>query len=547
MQMRGHANRIQVIENKIHNLSYAVRDDLPYKEELRDFLAFQKYFFPLLEGQEFVISSPISRQSHHLILADTAKQIINHEIDRVIIGMPPSYGKTTWAVLLAAYGLGFYPRSRFIYISYESGVAITQSTKIRTIVSLPQFQKIFGVELSTHTHGKEFFITNHGGMVYAAGSKGAITSKHAGLAHIDEFGGCIFIDDFHKPSEVHSDTIREDQNENFHKTIRSRLNNRKTPIAVIAQRLHEGDLQAKLMSGKFDTHHWTRVIIPALDPAGNALDPSKHSKEELLKLKEINEYVYSAQYQQDPQPAGGGIFKRDKIVSLSAIPDNILATFITVDTAETAKTYNDATAFSFWGIYKLKQNNKETDILALVWLDAWEIWVEPCDLESKFMQFYYQCARFHVEPKLIGIEKKSTGTTLLSTLQKLPGLTVVDTIPHRTTGKYQIATNLQEDIKHALNRSNKIEGFLSCQSYVHSGRVGIMNNIIDSNGEELCINHLTKITANDTHIRDDLADTMRDAINMGLMSDFVLTFVNSQATSTKVPKGYKAIPKRARN
>jgi hypothetical protein len=539
-------NRINAIENKIAHLSLASQEKLPYKEDLRDFMAFQKYFFPFLEGQEFVISKPICREPHQIQLANLATRIINHDVERLIVNIPPSYGKTTWAVMLAAYGLAFYPRSRFIYISYSAGVAITQSTKIRCIVELRQYQQIFGVELSSHTRGKEFFITNHNGMVYAAGSEGTITSKHAGLAHIDEFGGCIFIDDFHKPNEVHSDTIRDRQNENFHKTIRSRLNNRKTPIIFIGQRLHEGDLPALLMGGQFDTHVWEKFILEALDPAGNALDPSKHTKEELMRLREINEYVYSAQYQQNPQPAGGGIFKRDKITVLDQIPDNIMSSFLTVDTSETARTHNDATAFSFWGLYKLKQNGKETNITALVWLDAWEIWVEPCDLENKFMQFYYQCARFHVEPKLIGIEKKSTGTTLLSTLQKLPGLTVIDTIPHRTTGKYQNAGNLKEDIKIAMSRANKIEGFLSCQSYVHSGRVTVMNNIFDTNGEELCINHLTKITANDTHIRDDLGDTMRDAINMGLMSDYVLNLSN-HAQVQPVIKGYRGTLKRVRH
>ena len=33
---------------------------------------------------------------------------------------------------------------------------------------------------------------------------------------------------------------------------------------------------------------------------------------------------------------------------------NVLYSFITADTAETSKSYNDATVFSFWGIYEIE-------------------------------------------------------------------------------------------------------------------------------------------------------------------------------------------------
>jgi hypothetical protein len=530
-----HLDRITKLEQK-YNGKQIFQDNLPYKYELKDFLTFEKFFFPLLEGQEFKISQPLCREPHQIILARTAHRIIEHDLDRVIVNIPPSSGKTTWAVLLGGYGLGHFPRSRFIYISYEAGVAITQSNKIRLLVNLPEFERIFGVSLSDHTRGKEFFITNHGGMVYAAGSMGAITSKHAGLKHTEEFGGCIFIDDFHKPVEIHSDLIREREVQNFHKTIRSRTNSIKTPIVFIGQRLHEGDLPGLLYGGEFDTRKWEKILIPGLDPALNSWDPAIVSKEELLKLKDMNEYVFYSQYQQDPQPAGGGIFKLSKLTILDNIPDNIIATFITVDTAETSKTFNDATAFSFWGIYRVKQNGLETNQYALHWLNCWEIRVEPDQLENHFMQFYFECCRFKPTPIAIGVEKKSTGTTLLSVLQKLSGVSVVDTIPYRH--KRANMEGLAEDIKYAVGRANKIDGFLACQSFVHSGRVTFIKN---SKISDLCINHLTKITANDTHMHDDIADTMRDAINMGLMTDFIVSLIPSHVQQPKVMKGYKAI------
>jgi hypothetical protein len=536
-------NRINKLEQKISATRFS-GDKLPTKESLRDFMTFQKYFFYLRRRQQFQISQPICRQSHHLILADLVPDIISHKLNRLLIRMPPRSGKTEWAVGLCAYGIAFYPDSEFIYASYSHVVASEQTDKIKKIVQLPEFKMIFGVEVSTDSRAKDHFKTNSGGSVIAAGVGGSIVSFGAGRFHGDDFGGLIIFDDIHKPEDVHSDVIRQRNKAWFPETLKTRLNNpRMTPMIGIGHTLHEDDILSNLartgnpeVIEKFDTEEWTDICIQALDVNGHSFYPEKYTPEKLIEMSKVNEYVYWSQYQQRPQPAGGSIFKHDKIKILDEIPDNIVVTFITVDTAETSKTYNDATAFSFWGLYKIKENGRETDVYALHWLNAWEIRVEPSELEENFMQFYFECCRFTPSPVVVGIEKKSTGTTLLSVLQKLSKLYVVDTIPHRTNTK--APQNYSEDLKRALNRSNKIDGFLACQSYVHSGRVTFIKN---SKISDLCINHLTKITANDTHSHDDLADTMRDAINMGLMSNFVINLAPSSTQAPGVIKGYRAI------
>ena len=70
-------------------------------------------------------------------------------------------------------------------------------------------------------------------------------------------------------------------------------------------------------------------------------------------MQEKSPYVFSSQFQQNPIPAGGSIFKPDWFVTLDFEPE-ILMTFITADTAETNKSYNDATVFCFWGLYEIE-------------------------------------------------------------------------------------------------------------------------------------------------------------------------------------------------
>ena len=112
-------------------------------------------------------------------------------------------------------------------------------------------------------------------------------------------------------------------------------------------------------------------------------------------MRDLQPYVFSSQYQQNPIPPGGSLFKVDNFPILDKEP-KILITFITVDTAETSKEINDATVFSLWGIYKIEHFGKETELYGLHWLNCVEMFVEPKDLQAEFMQFYASAAKFNL-------------------------------------------------------------------------------------------------------------------------------------------------------
>ena len=64
------------------------------------------------------------------------------------------------------------------------------------------------------------------------------------------------------------------------------------------------------------------------------------------------------------------------------------------DTAETAKSYNDATVFSFWGVYEIESYGVKTGQYGLHWIDTLECRVEPKDLKGTFLEFWQQCMRY---------------------------------------------------------------------------------------------------------------------------------------------------------
>lgn len=477
----------------------ALASTLDPTEELRyrllgSFLDFTRYFFKCRTGQKFELSQPTSRESHYLTIAKSLTACHRGDANRLIINIPPRYGKTEMVIHWIAWCLARNPRCEFIYVSYSSRLASRQTATIRNIVTHPEYRRLFGIELANDQNAKDNFQTKEGGVVYAAGASGSVTGMGAGIKGREDFGGAIVIDDILKPSEATSDVQRKSINKWYFNTLISRQNNGdKTPIVFIGQRLHEDDLGGNLIDG-FDGHKWDTVVIPALSENGHALLPSLHSEEDLHRMAKTMPYEFAAQYQQNPQPAGGGIFKREWFAELEENPD-VLATFITADTAETDKTYNDATVFSFWGLYKIKINEVETELYGLHWLDCHELWCEPKDLKAEFLSFWSDCMRFNVKPKAAYIEKKSTGTTLISILKDIQGLNIIEIERNRSSG-------------------SKSQRFLECQPYIASKQVSLLEG---AKHAAHCIDHMVKITANDSHRHDDIADTLADAVKIALI------------------------------
>lgn len=467
-------------------------------------LLFTQTFFKLRTGHEFKLSQPICREPHVITLCRALTQVLEGNTQRLIINIPPRYGKSELVIHFIAWALSRYPDSQFLYISYAHMLAKKQTQTIRQIVSLPAYKKLFDIKLSDSSSAKDNFETVQGGCVYAAGSGGAITGRGAGLQNVERFAGAIIIDDIHKPDDVGSDVMREGVLDWYYNTLQSRVNSRHTPIVFIGQRVHEQDLVTTLQ----ESGDWTTVVLPALDKAGNALNPSQHDVSALLKLKKESPYVFAAQYQQHPQPAGGGIFRPEWFYLLDQEPTFHL-TFITVDTAETDKTYNDATVFSFWGLYTINDQAIETNQYALHWIDCVELHIEPKDLQAELRHFYIQTSRHPIKPCVIAIEKKSTGVMLLSLLKDWRGIEI-------------------RQIERSMLSGSKVTRFLEIQPIIASQRVSLLQ---DAKHKNLCLNHCKKITANNTHRYDDIADTLYDAVKIALI-DQSLSFNAHQKNQT---------------
>ena len=225
-------------------------------------LNFTLFFFKELYKRDFVIGQ------HHLRIAEALDRVMRGESTRLMINMPPRYGKTEQAVKgFIAGGLAVNPRAKFIHLSYSDGLARDNSRGVQEIVRSASYQRLFP-GTAPDTSNTQRWRTKAGGGLYAVSSSGQVTGFGAGLvdeeerlldetsdttliAEVEEmerawgdstFGGAIVIDDPIKPDDARSDLVREKVNQKFETTIRNRVNSRRTPIVIIMQRLDEHDL-----------------------------------------------------------------------------------------------------------------------------------------------------------------------------------------------------------------------------------------------------------------------------------------------------------------
>lgn len=482
------------------------------KEELAaklkgSFLLFCQFFFEVITGREFIVSKPIGRESHQITIARELTKVFRRELKTDCLGIcvPPRAGKSVLLSMWTAWCYAHYPDCNFLYISYSHELAAKHTAFIKQIMTSAQYVYLFGTELKKDSRAKDKFQTMCNGGVAAFGSGGAIVGQDAGLPNLKRFTGAVIIDDPIKIDEAASDRVRTSVNDNYKETIVQRAPTG-VPILFIGQRAHEDDLAAFLQSGN-DIKSWEFVNLKALDDAGNALYPEVHPLEHLLKMQEKSPYVFASQMQQDPLPAGGGLFKPEWFVFLDEEPE-LLCTFITADTAETDKSWNDATVFSFFGLYEIETMGKKTGIMGLHWLDCVELRIEPKDLEAEFLDFFANCSYHPMPPHVAAIEKKSTGVTLVSTLDKLRGISVRKIERTRASG-------------------SKTQRFIDIQSIVASKQISFTK---DARHADMCINHMSKITASDAHRWDDIADTLSDSIRLALIEK---TIHNTSETSKK--------------
>lgn len=293
-----------------------------------DTLFATRFFFASETGQKFNVGE------HHKTIAQAFDEVFEGKTRFLIINLPPRYSKTEMKKSFVKKGLAMNPASKYILTSYSANLALDDSEKIKDAVMSDWYMNLFPeVQIKRDAKAKQKWYTTAGGGIYATSSCGQITGFGAGVVQTEEadilaflngddfepedkpkedeqtsdpkrkFGGAIIIDDPLKVIDADSPIMRQKVIDIFEGTIRSRVNDRNTPIIVIMQRLHKDDLCGYLQRPE-EKYDWKVISLPAIvteeDGTERALYPFKHSLEELRTMREQNKYVFETQYQQNP-------------------------------------------------------------------------------------------------------------------------------------------------------------------------------------------------------------------------------------------------------
>lgn len=403
----------------------------------KDLLFFTRYIYKENTRRNFIIAP------HFIQIANTLQEVAKGNIKRLIINIPPRYGKTELAVkCFIAWCLANNPQSKFIHLSYSDNLALDNSSQTKEYIESDSFQKLWQMKLKKDAQSKSKWFNDYGGGVYATASGGAITGFGAGVAESKVFAGAIIIDDPLKPDDAFSEVKRKAVNERFNNTIRSRVNDRDTPIIVIMQRLHEDDMSGFLLNGG-SGEDWTHLCLPALNENNEPLWEDKHTFDELEQIRQGSRYTFAGQYMQTPSPDEGGEWKKNwfEIINKQSIPP--IKWNMYIDGAYTKDNANDPTGIQIAGKY----NN---DYIILTSIDKY---LEMPEL-LKFIPEFIKATG--VQISMIYVEPKASGKSIAQLIKK------------------QTKLNIAE-IKSDFVQMSKIERARSVSPFIESGRVKLID------------------------------------------------------------------------
>jgi hypothetical protein len=140
---------------------------------------------------------------HIQLLAEHLEAVTAGQITRLVVNLPPRYMKSilvsvawpTWEWIRK-------PQLRYIFASYSESLAIKLSVDRRLVLQSPWYVGRWGdrVRLTDDQNEKAEFANDQRGSMMAMSLSGSVTGKG---------GDRIIVDDAHNPSDILSDTIRD--------------------------------------------------------------------------------------------------------------------------------------------------------------------------------------------------------------------------------------------------------------------------------------------------------------------------------------------------
>lgn len=303
-------------ENRINDT------ETPVEKAAHDLLTYTKLTYPAYREDHF----------HEHLAAEITKLVMDAKhgkATKLMVFAPPQHGKSE---LVSTRTPGFWLANNqdlpVGLVSYAASLAYRNSRQARDVLATQQFFDIFrDMRDPLNWRQNDWHLLNRKGYCLAVGVGGAITGHGFGLGIVD--------DPVENWAAAQSETLRESIWAWWNGTFTTRLW-QNASLLFIMTRWNEDDLAARILANEGRVEEggaWKVLSYPALSlgegdilnrPLGEPLAPSRYGKEYLEDLREkLGEYVWNAEYQQNPTPPKGSMFKVGRIEIVNAVPAEI--------------------------------------------------------------------------------------------------------------------------------------------------------------------------------------------------------------------------------
>jgi len=341
------------------------------------------------------------------------------QIRNLLITIPPGHMKSLIvSVFWPAWMWSWRATWRGIFSSYDSTLAIRDSTKTRQLLDSPWFKETFqpAWRFSTDQNVKSYFQNTQ---------MGFRLSLHVG-GGTGYRGDATVVDDPMNAMDRYSDEKRKRVINWWDTTMSSRFSNQETGSRIIiAQRLHQEDLPGHVIAkgeyehlnlpSEYEPARAAKTSIGWSDPRttpGELLFPALFPRPVLEQAKkDLGSLDYAAQHQQDPGVLEGSLFKRNwwKYYDAGDLPRRFDVVVLSLDCNFKETADGSFVVFQLWGkkgsnLYLLGQIRLRIDFPKTIAAFQWVVRIEP-RLSAKY------------------VEDKANGPAVIASLkQHIPGI-----------------------------------------------------------------------------------------------------------------------------
>ncbi len=253
---------------------------------------------------------------HSLFLQAALDEMTAGRTTRLLNELPIRHGKSELATIrYAVYRLWLNPSLRILILCHTAGLAEKFGRRARSLA------RSCGIPIDETRTAVADWHTQAGGNVRSVGVGGTVIGEGYDLILGDDL--------LSGRAEAESQTQREKVWDFFAGDLYGRLEPG-GQIVLTMSRWHQDDPIGRCLEGRTGDS-WIRVRLPAVaeegDPlgraVGDALWPERWGLAWLLKRRSANPYEFESQYQQNPTPREGRLFKVDRIQVVDRVPPGL--------------------------------------------------------------------------------------------------------------------------------------------------------------------------------------------------------------------------------